>query len=208
MTPEVLVTTILAGMIYVLVPGPATLAALSISATQGRLECTKFLGCHLVGDLGWASLAILAIIGVSHFGPLLFDLLGLICGCYLIWLGVKALTTKPDQEKTFVSNPWRSGLILGLTNPKAYPFALAMFTAVFAGNEALMRFENAASLVGLAFVGFVAATTIVVFWTGLPVIRRIFARHRVLITRATGLVFMAFGGKSVSEAAANMRSRA
>ena len=43
-------TTFVAAMLYVLIPGPATLAALSLSATDGRAACIRFLGCHLVGD--------------------------------------------------------------------------------------------------------------------------------------------------------------
>lgn len=35
-----------------------------------------------------------------------------------------------------------AGLIFGFTNPKAYPFAVAMFTAVFARFEAAMTFQN------------------------------------------------------------------
>lgn len=201
-------TTFVAGMLYVLIPGPATLAALSLSATDGRSACVRFLGCHLVGDLIWSAAAILAIVGVSQLGPALFDTLGLICGIYLIYLGLKALRSGSAETARFIANPWRSGFLFGLTNPKAYPFALAMFTAVFSRFDEAMSLSNVLPLVASAFCGFLVATACVVLWTGLPITRSIFLRYGLWITRATGLVFIAFGAKSISDGINGFRSRA
>lgn len=206
--PELLATTFIAGLLYVFIPGPATLAALSLSAGPGRSACAVFLGCHLIGDLVWTILAISAIIGVSQMGPMLFDILGIVCGAYLIWLGWKALRSQRAKTEAIVHIPWRSGLIFGLTNPKAYPFALAMFTGVFALFEDAMTFQNAVPLVLAAFMGFCVATVGVIFWTGLPVTRRVFSRHSKLITRAIGLVFIAAGTKSIVGSVNSIRLRA
>ena len=205
---ELFATTFVAGLFYVFIPGPATLAALSLSAGPGRMACAAFLTCHLLGELAWTILAISAIIGVSQAGPLLFDLLGFACGAYLIWLGLKALSSQRAAAGTIVDVPWKSGLIFGFTNPKAYPFALAMFTAVFARFEDAMTFQNAVPLVFAAFLGFCVATLGVVFWTGLPLTRRIFERHSHLITRAIGVVFIAAGAKSIGTSVSNIRLRA
>ena len=204
---ELLATTFVAGLLYVFIPGPATLAALSLSAGPGRMACATFLTCHLLGDLAWTILAISAIIGISQAGPLLFDILGLACGAYLIWLGIKALRSQGSNTGAIVDVPWKSGLVFGFTNPKAYPFALAMFTAVFARFEHAMTFQNAVPLVLAAFLGFCIATLGVVFWTGLPVTRRIFARHSRFITRAIGIVFIAAGAKSIGASITNIRLR-
>ncbi|MCV0424149.1 MAG: LysE family transporter [Roseibium sp.] len=67
----------------------------------------------------WAILAISAIIGVSQSGPLLFDILGLVCGFYLIWLGVKTLRSQSSKTTAIVDVPGQSGLIFGYTNLKA-----------------------------------------------------------------------------------------
>lgn len=206
---ELFATTFFAGLLYVFIPGPATLAALSLSAGPGRMACAIFLTCHLFGDLAWTILAISAIIGVSQAGPLLFDVLGLACGAYLIWLGMKALRSQSSNASgTIVSVPWKSGLIFGFTNPKAYPFALAMFTSVFARFEDAMTFQNAVPLVLAAFLGFCVATLGVVFWTGLSVTRRIFARHSRFIMRAIGVVFIAAGAKSIGASVTNIRLHA
>ena len=142
---DIFFAAILAGMIYVLLPGPATLATLSLSATRGRASALKFLAAHPVGDIAWSCLALLAIVGILRLGPELFDWLGIACGLYLIWLGGKALFAKGDGSTPIVANPWRSGLVFGLSNPKAYPFALAMLTAILGQYGAnLTLFSSAA----------------------------------------------------------------
>jgi threonine/homoserine/homoserine lactone efflux protein len=191
MTTELLFSLIAGGMLYVLVPGPATLAALNYSAALGRFATAKFLAAHLLGDLFWSILAILAIIGVSRLGPGLFDVLGVVCGLYLIWLGAKALRAKESGSVAIGGDPVRVGLIFGVTNPKAYPFALAMFTA----------------LIAAVFVGFVLADLIVVAWTGLAPIRRAFARHGRIVARATGILFILFGAKSLHDALSSSARR-
>lgn len=199
---------VLAGMIYVLVPGPATLATLSLSVARGRAVAACFLVAHLVGDVVWAVLALLALAGVSRLGPGLFDLLGLACGAYLIWLGWKALrATEPKAGGPVVESPVRSGLLFGLSNPKAYPFALAMLGALLGRDAAGLGVSQAAVLLAGCTLGFVLADLIVIFWTGLSGIRRFYHRHSGLIGRAMGVVFIAFGLKSAHEAVSALRGR-
>ncbi len=204
---DIFLTTLLAGMAYVLIPGPATLAALNLSATKGRRTCCTFLVGHLLGDLFWASLAIAAIIGTSYLGPALFQALGMICGMYLIYLGGRALISSQTNTAPLVVNPWRSGLIFGLTNPKAYPFAIAMFASVLSRFEGTLVIGNATFLVIAAFCGFIVATALVVFWTGLPAIRYGFLRYGLVINRAIGVIFVVLGAKIVVDATADYAPR-
>ena len=61
--PTLLLPALLAAAAYTLTPGPAFLALLGIGATQGRRAGIGFLAGHLAGDVMWASLALVAIIG-------------------------------------------------------------------------------------------------------------------------------------------------
>ncbi|MGL4637552.1 MAG: LysE family translocator [Beijerinckiaceae bacterium] len=200
-------SAILAGMVYVLIPGPATLAVLGLSSTKGRFAAAQFLGAHLVGDILWSLLAFLAIIGVSSLGPELFQVLGMLCGAYLIWLGWKALNTKTNNPAPIVTDPVRAGLLFGLTNPKAYPFAVAMFTALLGTSGTELSWNTAPVLLAGCTIGFLLADTIVVFWTGMNPIRRLFAKRAGLITRLTGFLFIAFGTKSIFDATASLRAK-
>jgi threonine/homoserine/homoserine lactone efflux protein len=209
MTLSLFLATAAAGFLYVISPGPAFLAVFSLAAAEGRLMGARFLGGHLVGDVFWGTLSFAAIIGISAIGPTLFDCLGLACGLYLIFLGVKAVMTKKASSAAPVGSrrPFLTGIAFGLTNPKAYPVSVAMFTAIalpFAGHLAL---SDAPALMGSAFLGFVLADAVIVFSAGLPPVRRLFSRHTIIISRAVGVLFIAFGAKSVFDAGRGLVAR-
>src|SRR6185295_13138268 len=125
--PTLLLPALLAAMAYTLTPGPAFLALLGIGATQGRRAGIGFLAGHLAGDVVWASLALIAIIGAQSLGTAVFDLLGLGCGLYLCWLGWKAASTRDTDPQAAMGarRPLLRGLAFGLMNPKGYPVAVA-----------------------------------------------------------------------------------
>jgi threonine/homoserine/homoserine lactone efflux protein len=209
MPVELLLASALAGFIYIVTPGPAFLALFALVAAEGRGAGIRFVGGHLVGDVLWGTLALAAIIGVSQLGPAIFEILGLLCGAYLIWLGVKAIRTRAGSAG-FVIEPARAlatGVLFGLTNPKAYPVSLAMFTALTARYAADMSWDQAPALMAAALVGFLAGDAVLVGWAGLPAIRRFFLRHGLWVTRIVGITFVLFGAKSIADAATSFRNR-
>ncbi|MEK1926023.1 MAG: LysE family transporter, partial [Rhizobium giardinii] len=110
MTQALLFGAFLAALSYVLIPGPAFLALLGIGAGQGRKAGALFMGGHLAGDLLWSALALVAIVGARTIGSTIFDILGLLCGVYLAWIGWTALRAKPRGENrplVSVERPYR-----------------------------------------------------------------------------------------------------
>ena len=209
MSPLLLAATAFAGFLYVISPGPAFLALFALCAAEGRAAGARFVTGHLLGDVLWGTLALAAIIGVNQIGPLLFDALGLCCGAYLCLLGFRAMfgEAKTTAAPVGASRPFATGILFGLTNPKAYPVSVAMFTALTASFAGEMRWADAPFLMLAAFAGFIAADTLLVFWAGLPVVRRFVQRHGALVTRAVGLVFVAFGAKSIADAGRSFAAR-
>lgn len=200
--------TALAGAFYVLMPGPAFLALFSLSAVHGRAAGARFVGGHLVGDLAWSALALAAIIGVNQLGPTLFDLLGIGCGLYLCYLGIKAIRSRGDGNGTVGSNrPLMTGVLFGLTNPKAYPVSVSMFTALTASYASGLTWDAAPQLLAAALVGFILADIILIWAAGLAPVRRLFQRHGRIITRITGVMFVAFGAKSLVDAGRGLAAR-
>lgn len=147
--------------------------------------------------------------GVSQIGPLLFEALGLVCGAYLIVLGWRALRSggADRAEPVGARRPLAAGVAFGLTNPKAYPVAAAMFTALTAGFAGQLAFADAPAMMGAAFLGFLAADVVLIAVAGLPAARRLFLRHADVITRVVGAVFVLFGAKSVADAALSFSRR-
>lgn len=195
MPQALLIGAFLAALFYVLIPGPAFLALLGIGAGQGRAAGAWFMSGHLVGDTVWSAMALVAIIGAKTLGTTLFDVLGLLCGLYLAWIGWKAFTAKPrpdGQSMMMVERPFRRGLIFGLTNPKGYPVALATFTALIAGSAQSLDFSSLPMLLAVSFLGFLVADVILIGVIGAGVVRRFYRRYERYIVKGSGLLFMGF----------------
>lgn len=195
MSHNLLFGAFLAALFYVLIPGPAFLALLGIGAGQGRKAGAFFIAGHLVGDLVWSGLALVAIIGAKTLGTTIFDVLGLFCGLYLAWIGWKAFTAKPRADgraMASVERPLRRGLVFGLTNPKGYPVALATFTALVAGSASSLEFSALPVLLAISFIGFLAADLLLIAIIGADVVRRFYRKYEAFIVKGSGLLFMGF----------------
>jgi threonine/homoserine/homoserine lactone efflux protein len=209
MTLSLFLATLLAGFTYSVIPGPAVLLVFSLAAQHGRVMGAKFLAGHMVGDIVWSSMAFASIVGVSRMGPLLFDILGVGCGLFLIYLGVKAMCAKSIGEAPVLrgQRPYRAGFLFGLTNPKAYPVAVAVFTALIARYTMELSWSTL-PLMGLAaWIGIVLGYVVTLFWAGLPLVRRFFLIHGVVVTRIIGVTFVLFGAKSLVDAGRSLHAR-
>jgi threonine/homoserine/homoserine lactone efflux protein len=196
-----LLASALSGAAYTLAPGPAFLALLGIGASRGRRAGALFLCGHFVGDVLWASLSLTAVIGARTIGTLFFDVLGMVCGLYLCWLGVQSATARRGMDGTVTTEPRRPlvrGLAFGLSNPKAYPVAVAMFTALLARYASVLDWGAFVPLLAAACVGFVVADGVLVSVIGAAVVRRVYRRHALWVTRVSGVLFLGFGVHAIA----------
>lgn len=210
MTAVLLASAAIAGASYTLIPGPAFLALLGIGASQGRRAGAGFLAGHFAGDILWASLALVAIIGARSVSPLFFDMLGLVCGIYLCWLGFGALATRASEASgpaAGTRRPVLRGLAFGLTNPKGYPVSVAMFTALLSGSAEALDWQSLPALLLAACCGFVLADLVLVAVVGASWVRRFYVRHALWVSRASGLIFVGFGLQALWEGVSGPRQR-
>jgi threonine/homoserine/homoserine lactone efflux protein len=209
--PQILIATLVAAYLYVVTPGPAFLAVFTLAASRGRLSGAYFICGHLIGDVVWGALAVAAIVGAKTLGPTLFEALGFVCGLYLCWLGARAAMTRKDAPPKTIGaeRPLATGMAFGLTNPKSYPVALAMFSALVAPYIGALKGADAPQMFVAAFAGFLLADATLIFIAGLPAVRKFFLTHGVAVTRIVGVVFILFGVRSIADAAEGaMRGRA
>ena len=208
--PRILAATLLAAYLYVVTPGPAFLALFTLAASRGRASGAWFIVGHLVGDVVWGALAVAAIVGANQIGPTLFEGLGFVCGLYLIYLGARAVMTRKDAPPRTIgaSRPLATGMAFGLTNPKSYPVALAMFSAIVAPYIVALSAIDAPQMFAAAFLGFLLADATLIFMAGLPAVRRFFLAHGVAVTRLVGVIFILFGARSIADAVRSAMRRA
>jgi threonine efflux protein len=201
----------LAGFAYGIAPGPAVLALFGISANQGRRAGAAFLCGHLVGDALWSSLALLAIIGARAVGAVVFDLLGIVCGAYLFWLGWGAVRarrrTDGEAAAPAVRRPLVRGLVFGVTNPKGYPVAVATFTALLTSYAASLTWAGFPALVAAACLGSFLSYVLLVAVIGTAPVRRFYRRHELWIVRVSGLMFIGFALHALLHAATGLSGR-
>lgn len=201
---SLLLSAFVAAFLYVVIPGPAFIALLGIGAGQGRGAGARFIFGHLAGDTLWTSLALVALVGAHVVGPMVFDLLGCVCGLYLAVIGWRAFRARPRGDGMAVmavARPFRRGLVFGLTNPKGYPVALATFTALVGSVADTLSFANLPALLGASFLGFLAADVVMIAIIGAGMVRRFYRAHELAIVRGSGLLFMGFAAQAFWHAA-------
>ncbi|MCA9835326.1 MAG: LysE family transporter [Trueperaceae bacterium] len=194
MTLELLLTATLASAIVVITPGPAVVAALNLGAAKGRRAGAGFIFGHLAGDIVWSTLALIALVGVNLLPSVFFKVLGLVCGSYLAYLGLKALGARKKDEARALSNhhPVIFGLIFGLSNPKSYPVTLSLFAALLGSQLVNLDVKSAPLFLLFCLLGFVLADFVLIYLIGLGAISRFYKWHQLWVTRATGLLFLFF----------------
>ncbi len=195
MTPALLMAVLASGFIYGITPGPGVLAVFGIGAARGRRAGAGFLCGHLLGDVIWCSTALIAIVGAREVGSTAFNVLGVLSGLYLFWLGLRAIRVNRGSGAAALGparQPFWHGILFGLTNPKAYPVAVATFTALLSSRAELLTWSMLPWLIMLSFLGGLVAYAILIGIVGARQVRAVYQRHEVLITRLCGVMFIGF----------------
>lgn len=185
-------------------PGPSFTLIVRLAASGARPAA---FGATLGFSIGAATYATLAMTGfalvITQMGWLM-NLIQIAGGCYLIWLGLSAWRSRPEESDTaplrIEARSFRRGLRMGLlvelANPKSVAFFVSIFAVAVPAETALWAKTTillGGFLVDLAWYGF-AATML----STLPV-QRLYRRFSVGIERALGTVLAAFGIRLISE---------
>ncbi|MFI6508420.1 LysE family translocator [Streptosporangium sp. NPDC050855] len=129
--PTALALFVAATLTLLLVPGPAVVYIVTRSVAQGRSAgLVSVLGIHLgsLVHVAAAAFGISALLATSATGFMIVKYLG---AAYLIWLGVRRLTARPDADETVEapvagrSRLFWEGFVVNVLNPKTAIFFLA-----------------------------------------------------------------------------------
>jgi threonine/homoserine/homoserine lactone efflux protein len=156
LTPDQLLSFLIAAVLITVSPGPDNLMVLGVGMSQGRKHGVVFgLGCAL----GCLSHTVLAAVGVSALiaaSPAAFTALKVCGGLYLVWLGINALRSRGGATATAVSSVEESlsrlfakGVFANAINPKVVLFFLSFLPQFVVPEHGNANWQTAA--LGIAF---------------------------------------------------------
>ncbi|AOK30624.1 lysine transporter LysE [Burkholderia singularis] len=116
-----------ASLAITIAPGPDNLQVLARGISQGRTAAVVAAFGFASGVLFHTTLAAFGIAALLSSSPVAFHLLKLAGGAYLIWIGVKALTSKGlatahERAPQPVATIFRQSVIGSMLNPKVTLF--------------------------------------------------------------------------------------
>jgi threonine/homoserine/homoserine lactone efflux protein len=131
---------VLAALALLLVPGPAVLYIVARSVEQGRAAgLVSVVGVHL-GSLVHIGAAAVGLSSLLVSSALAFNVVKYLGAAYLVYLGVRALLTRVEEDEVEIrAAPLRKlvrdGAVVNILNPKTALFFLA-FLPQFVDPEA------------------------------------------------------------------------
>lgn len=134
-SPSALVTFLVASIVLIEIPGPSLLFALGRALTTGRRQALLSVignGLGVLAQVLAVSVGLGALVAASATG---FTVLKLAGAAYVVYLGIQAIRHRSDARRalagaraaatTGAAHALRTGLMVGLTNPKTIVFIVA-----------------------------------------------------------------------------------
>ncbi|MDF7676270.1 leucine efflux protein LeuE [Neisseriaceae bacterium ESL0693] len=207
-------TYVLGAAGIILVPGPNSIYCLTVAARHGIKPAYCALAGILVGDSTLMLLSALGAASILQTMPLLFNVIKLIGGAYLVYLGWRlcrdayitwqsagvssAFKLQPAGEQSFrppeisAGHVFRHACLLSLSNPKGILFFLAFFVQFINPQYA----HPMISFLLLALILLILSSSYlsVLIWGGRMLVGW-FGRYRriaAVAMAAIGLLFMSF----------------
>ncbi|OOS05403.1 leucine efflux protein [Moraxella cuniculi DSM 21768] len=198
-------TYFVAVLVIIALPGPNSLYCLSVSASYGHSAGWRALAGILLGDTILMVATILGAGTLMRLYPEIFELVKIIGGVYLGYLGIRlllaayqGLTNRQLPQETVPKpvgrqNYFYRSLGLSLTNPKAILFFLSFFVQFVNPNydKPWLGFLILAMVLQAVSFSYLA----LLIYTGRALAEK-FAKRRVLsaiMQAAAGVLFVGFG---------------
>jgi threonine/homoserine/homoserine lactone efflux protein len=201
MTPDVLLTFVVASTVLAFAPGPDNIFVLMQSALHGRragIFITLGLCTGLLVHTGLVALGVAALIMVSATAFLILKLIG---ASYLIYLAVMALKasagamTSEQGPALSARQYYLRGILMNLSNPKVAIFFLAFlpqFARPDAGSVTTQLIVLGALFIVVALFVF-SLIAVLAGWLATSLGRS--AKAQILLNRLAALVFLGLAAK-------------
>ncbi len=194
-----------AALALLLVPGPAVLYVVTRSMDQGRLVgLVSVLGIGL-GTLVHVAFAAVGLSALLASSAAAFSVVKWLGAAYLLWLGLRRLFARDDDEEPIVAEPeqlsrvFLQGVLVNVLNPKTALFFLAFLPQFVDRDQGSVGFQLLALGIAFAAVGLVVDTAIGIASGRLG--RRLAASERVsrALDRLAAVVFIGLAVRLVTD---------
>lgn len=197
---QILATLAAAQVVIAMAPGPNTLIVVHAGMRDRRLGLAAACGIWPVG-LTFATLGLLGIGTVLTALPQIAEAMCIVCGLYLLWLGVKAIRRSfADGGPAAIATPramtageaLRAGMFANVLNPKSIAYYMSIFAAT--GASALSPGEQALALLMMPTISFLWYAALVLAVASPPV-ASVVDRGRCWLDRLAGVTMIGFGAR-------------
>ena len=128
-----LVAFVVASAVFLQVPGPSLLFTLGRALSVGRRQAQLSAIGNALGQLGQVLAVAFGLGALVAASATAYSVLKLAGAAYVVWLGVRAIRHRADarlalsgrQRPGHRDRPVRTGMVVGLTNPKTIVFFAA-----------------------------------------------------------------------------------
>ena len=163
MTIETYIAFFIASNIVCLMPGPTMLLVIHYTMLYGKQSARYSLFGVMLGDITAIAISFSIIGTILALSPNFFEILKVIAGFYIIFLGIKELTTKADgfstEQRPAARSILRHLFIITAFNPKTILFFTAFFPQFISANEYTI---NQLLIMAVSFVAIGAFYTLIV----------------------------------------------
>ena len=187
-------------------PGPNFLVVSRLALSQSRVSAIGATFGIAAGSLFYAALTMFGLSVLILRFAWLGDAVRIGGGAYLVWLGIQAWRTKPDdpdpgtaegQGAPSLRHGLRVGFLTEITNPKGIAFFLGLFAAAVPASTPLWAKLAVLSAGGAIEVAWYAAVS---FALASGPIRAGYRRVRRTVDRVLGTLLVAVGLKVAFDA--------
>lgn len=186
----------LIAFVFVITPGPGTLAVFAKSMSQGFMPAFYLSLGMVLGDLMYLSVVLFSLDLFAEVITPLMDYVRILGGLYLVYLGYGAWNAhkvKLSSKARHKSNAkeFLTGLLISLTNPKVMIFYIAILPAfIDLSQVSLLYALEILATVGVGLIAGISAINITV-----GKIKQIFAKPGmdVRINKISGIIMMSVG---------------
>ncbi|MHA6802900.1 LysE family translocator [Salinifilum ghardaiensis] len=185
--------------VLTVVPGPDMALVTKRAVGSSWQDGLRTVGGITAGLLGWGVLSVVGLAAVLAASAAAFTVVKVAGAAYLVFLGVQALVhsrhghsaAPAPAESSPEGNPWRTGLVCNLLNPKIAVFYTGLLPTLapsglspHVGMSVLVLLHAALTLVWLS--GYVLLLARARAFFERPAVRR-------AMNRVTGVVLISFG---------------